>query len=67
MAGNRRGLVTYLQVATTETPLSEADRARARFKKAMKAIVDERRVDTSLTDLSELEMFEAATALTKQK
>ena len=64
---DRRKLVTGSRIVQAETPVSRADRARARFKKAMESLVEERRADPSLTDLPEPEMLEASTALTKRK
>ena len=66
-ADDRRKLVTSCRIVQAETPVSRAGRARARFKKAMDSLVEERRVGPSLTDLPEPEMLEASTALTKRK
>lgn len=65
-AGDRMELTTFRRRTVSEKPHTGTDRARARFAKALQALVDEKLVDKSLTALPELEMLEAATELTKK-
>ena len=44
-ADDRRKLVASSRIVQAETPVSRADRAHARFKKAMESLVEERRAD----------------------
>jgi len=65
-AGDRMKLTTFRQRTLSAKPDTRANRARARFAKALQTLVDEKLVDKSLTKLPELEMLEAATELTKK-
>jgi len=65
-AGDRMELTTFRQRTVSAKPDTGANRARARFAKALQTLVDEKLVDKSLSGLPELEMLEAATELTKE-
>lgn len=68
MEGNDRvKLLASRQRASMNSSVPRAERARLRFSKALQTLIDEKPDDHSVTGLPELEMFEAATELTKQK
>lgn len=66
MAEDRMHLATYVRSPVART-VPRADVARARFDRAAQALAKADRFDPKLADLPELELLEAATALTQKK
>ncbi len=54
-------------VGTASDPGARADVARAEFRRAITRVIDTSRFPSVLKDVSELDVIEAATAMTRQR